>query len=143
MTDHRTKSFAKKHGAEIRPDDAVKQEIRSRAKADQLPCATAFDIAKKLNVNPDVVGRNADLLNFRLIKCQMGLFGYPAGKTVAPLAGADPDLANAIRAGVENGSLACRTAWALAARFDIPRRAVANACEALKIKIKPCQLGAF
>ena len=39
--------------------------------------------------------------------------------------------------------LSCRAAWDIAHRFKVPKMAVSAACEALNIKIKPCQLGAF
>jgi hypothetical protein len=54
-----------------------------------------------------------------------------------------PALAEAIEAALEQGRLPCRAAWALAERFKLRKMAVSGACEALGIKIKPCQLGAF
>ncbi len=143
MTEHQKKAFSSKHGSDIRPDAAVMEEIKSRAKDGQLACAVAFDIAKKLNVTAAVVGRNADLLNFKLFKCQLGLFGYPDGKTVSPLGHVSAELADAIRGAVENGYLPCKNAWEIARRFELPKRTVADACESLKLKIRPCQLGAF
>lgn len=143
MNEHPKKSFSKKHGTEVHPDDAVIREITSRAKGDQLACAVAFAIADQLRVGPGTVGKNADLLNIKLFKCQLGLFGYPSGKNVAPLSEVPSELAEAVRTGLEGGYLPCKTAWAIASRFDLPKRTVSNACETLKIKIKPCQLGAF
>jgi hypothetical protein len=74
----------------------------------------------------------------------LGLFGYaPRKRIVQPAADIDPELAGEIRAALNNGRLRCETAWAIAARRRLPRLAVAETCEALKIKIGDCQLGAF
>jgi len=39
--------------------------------------------------------------------------------------------------------LPCAAAWDIAAQAGISKMALSAACEALGIKIKPCQLGAF
>jgi len=39
--------------------------------------------------------------------------------------------------------LSCAVSWEIADALQLTRMAVSEACEALKIKIKPCQLGAF
>ena len=54
-----------------------------------------------------------------------------------------PELEGAIRAAARDGRLPCAAAWEIAAERKIPRMKVSSACEALKIRIKPCQLGAF
>jgi len=143
MTDHKKKSFSAKHGNGLHPDNQVSAEIKAHVIKNRLSCTAAFSIAKKLNVTPAEVGKTTDLLNYKLVECQLGLFGYPSGKTVEPLESVEAELADAIRAGLENGYLACKSAWSLADHFNISRRSVSDACEALKIKIKPCQLGAF
>jgi hypothetical protein len=91
-----------------------------------------------------VVGQTADLLNFRLTKCQMGLFGYlPEKKIVTASDGVSKPLAEAIRGGLQQGRLPCQRAWEIAGRLNLSKMAVSSACEALGIKVKPCQLGAF
>jgi hypothetical protein len=52
-------------------------------------------------------------------------------------------LEKAIRGALADGWLPCLTAWKIADGMGIARMEVSSACEALKIKIKPCQLGAF
>ena len=107
-------------------------------------CAVAFDIAKELGVSPAAVGRSADLMNYRLIKCQLGLFGYsPNKKIVRAAETVDEVLEKTLQQSQENNCLACRSAWEIADRLQLRKMAVSNACEALGIKIKPCQLGAF
>lgn len=138
------KSFSEKHGSDQKPDESIQKEILSRAKDNAIACAVAFDISKKLAVAPDRVGRTVDLMNIKLSKCQLGLFGYPPKhKIVEPAAGIDSELEAAIRRGLQQDRLPCQTAWQLADRFGVTKMAVSGACEAMGIKIKPCQLGAF
>jgi hypothetical protein len=40
----------------------------------KLPCAAAFKIAEKFKVAPKVVGDEANRLNIRINKCQLGCF---------------------------------------------------------------------
>jgi hypothetical protein len=144
MSRSTNKSFSEKHGSDQKPEDFIQQEILKRIKDNTIACAVAFDIAKALNVSPDRIGRTADLMNIRLAKCQLGMFGYPAkNKIVKPSAHVDSELAEAIRRGLVGDRLPCRNAWEIAARLGVPRMTVSGACEAMGIKIKPCQLGAF
>jgi hypothetical protein len=144
MGTHGSKNFSEKHGADAKPDIAVRDEILKHAKNREIACAVAFRIARDLGVSPDIVGRNTDLLNFRLVKCQLGLFGYaPESKIVKPKDSADPEIEKAVSDAVTDGRLPCRSAWEIASRFNVPKMRVSGVCEAMNIKIKPCQLGAF
>jgi len=126
------------------PDPAITREIKARLRKDALACAVAFDIAGKLGCTPADIGRTADLLHVNLVKCQLGLFGYkPQKKIVESRLPQEPALVDAIRHGLVDDRLPCQTAWRIAAQFDVPKMTVSGACEALGIKIKPCQLGAF
>jgi len=128
-------------GSPVPVDAGLGQELHGRS---ELPCAVAFEIAGRRGVRPDEVGAAADRLNIRLTKCQLGLFGYtPAKKIVEPAAVVEPEFEQAIRSKLTGGRLACRDAWELAQTFQRPKLAVSAACEALGVKIKPCQLGAF
>jgi hypothetical protein len=136
--------FGPKHPPGLTPEPAIQEAVRRHADAGELPCAVAFQIAADLKVSPAAVGRTLDLMEVRLVKCQLGLFGYsPQKRIVKPQPPETPELAAAIRAALEKGRLPCRAAWALAERFKLGKMAVSGACEALGIKIKPCQLGAF
>jgi hypothetical protein len=133
-----------KHKNDNQPDPAISQEIQVRLRKDALACAVAFDIAGKLGCTPAEVGRTADLLHISLVKCQLGLFGYkPQKKIVDSRMPQEPALGDAIRDGLVDDRLPCKTAWRIAAQFGVPKMTVSSACEALGIKIKPCQLGAF
>lgn len=136
--------FADKHGAATRINESIKENIVRQTKNNELSCAKAFKIADELNVSAAEVGKTADLLNMKLVKCQLGLFGYaPEKKIVKPKATRNPKLEGAIQESLVEGTLACAKAWEIARDFDIPKMAVSAVCEQLKIKIKPCQLGAF
>lgn len=144
MSSDKGVKFAEKHAAGDQPDKAIAVEIKKRTKSGSLPCAVAFDIAKEIGVSAAEVGKTLDLLNFRLAKCQLGLFGYgPEKKIVQPAESVASDLKTAIKGALKNDRLPCASSWEIAARFNLRKLAVSNACEALGIKIKPCQLGAF
>jgi hypothetical protein len=91
------------------------------------------------------IGVVLDILEVPLTKCQLGLFGYEnPKKIVTPALSVEKEMEAAIKKGLlKNGRLSCEAAWKIAAALALPKIQVSSACEALKIKIKPCQLGAF
>ncbi len=104
----------------------------------------AFKIAKELQVSPGDVGKTVDLLNFRLAKCQLGLYGYqPKKRKVKPKMPLDQGLKNAIINVLVEGKLTCKKVWNIASLCNVHKLRVSCACEAMKIKIIKCQLGAF
>ena len=136
--------FAEKHEPNATLNERIKEAIIDRTKNNELPCAVAFKIADELNVAAAEVGKTADLMEMELVKCQLGLFGYkPDKKIVKPQAPDNKNLESAIRDSLVDGNLACEKAWEIARRFDASKMMVSSVCEELKIKIKPCQLGAF
>jgi hypothetical protein len=136
--------FSEKHAVDTQMDPAVKQKVEDKAVNNEIACAVAFRIAEELNATPADVGKGIDLLDIKLVKCQLGLFGYsPGKKAVKPKSPRSRDLEEAIRLALVEKKLSCRAAWDIAHRFKVPKMAVSAACEALNIKIKPCQLGAF
>lgn len=144
MAAHESKKFTEKHGPDAKPDTLIRDEILKHTKNNELPCAVAFEIAKSMGVPPKEVGKTADLMNFRLVKCQMGLFGHtPETKAVKPHPDASSELKAAIQNALVNERLPCKSAWEIASRLDVGKMTVSGACEAVNIKIKPCQLGAF
>jgi hypothetical protein len=144
MSQQKGKKFSEKHKSDAQLNEEIKDQIISRTKNNELPCAVAHKIAADLNVSPAEVGKTADLLEMMLVKCQLGLFGYmPEKKIVKPEASENPDLTSAIQDARVGGNLSCENAWEIARRFDVSKMKVSSVCEQLKIKIKPCQLGAF
>jgi hypothetical protein len=137
-------SYSKKHGPDEKPDRSIKAEILKRTTDEKVPCAVAFDIAEALKILPLRVGKTADLMNFKLTKCQLGLFGYqPQKKIVRPQENIQEGLEDAISQSLSIGRLSCKRAWEIASRFNIRKMAVSSACETMGVKIKDCQLGAF
>jgi hypothetical protein len=146
MTEKARKPFASKHShrSPDQVDPAIRAALAHNTEKGELACAVAFRLADELQKPPAAIGEAADLLGIRLVKCQLGLFGYsPDKKIVQAAAAVDSDLEEAIRRGLENDRLPCREAWNIAKAFKMSRMGVSAACEALAIKIKPCQLGAF
>ena len=144
MSREHSNNFAKKHkdGIEINP--SIKEAVLKRSKEGELPCAVAFEITKELAVAAAEVGKTVDLLNYRLVKCQLGLFGYmPEKKIIKPQDTENQDLKDAITNAVVDGRLPCKDAWDIASDFNIRKMAVSSVADAMGIKIKPCQLGAF
>jgi hypothetical protein len=140
----KSSKFSEKYGPDEKPEPLIKEQILRQTKTDEVSCAVAFEIADKLGVKPSEVGKTADLMEYRLVKCQLGLFGYKPGHSIVKAKLPENDkIVEAIKNGMVNDRLPCKTAWEIAARFDIHKMTVGNACEALNIKIKPCQLGAF
>ncbi|MCX5820368.1 MAG: hypothetical protein NT047_10735 [Deltaproteobacteria bacterium] len=143
MTHKDAGRYATKHEPGLSPDAGIAGAVREKAAAGELACAEAERIGVTLGVSLAEIGRTLDLLELRIGRCQLGLFGYPEGKAVRPAAAVAPDCEAAIRGGLAGGRLPCKSAWEIAAARKIPRMEVSAACEALKIRIKPCQLGAF
>ena len=125
-------------------EESITAAVREQAQDGKLRCAAAFRIAEELGVAPLVVGQAATALNVRLTRCQLGLFGYGEQKSITEPAEEVPlELELAIREGLMVGRLPCAVAWAIAARFEMPKPHVANAAEGLGVRIGQCQLGAF
>ena len=122
----------------------IKEQLIGQTKNNELTCAKAFKIAGELDVSAAEVGKTADLLDMKLVKCQLGLFGYaPEKKIVKPQAARNPKLESVIQDSLVEGALPCEKSWEIARNFDIPKMTVSAVCEQLQIKIRPCQLGAF
>ena len=137
------KSFSDKHDESTPLDARLKDEISKRAQSGELPCAVAFSIAKTLSRTPEDIGHALDQLKVKLIKCQLGLFGYKPEKKIVQAQTPTSEIEQAIRSASVAGKLSCRSAWDIASRFKVSKMAVSAACEAVAVKIKPCQLGAF
>ncbi len=134
----------RKHPPDRKTDPRVVKRVKERAHDGELTCAQAFDIAKDLNVPPEEVGFTMDRLQISISQCQMGLFGFsPVRKIVKPAESVSPEMEQAIRNGTVSDRLPCAISWSIAKEFRTARIRVSSACEALKLKISDCQLGAF
>ncbi len=136
--------YAAKHPADTQIDEQLARLISRKAKGDVITCAEAVAIALETGKTISEVGVVLDLLEKRISFCQMGLFGFsPDKRIVRAAATVDERLKRAIEEKLQDGKLSCLKSWLVADELNLPRMAVSEACEALKIKIKPCQLGAF
>ena len=144
MTHSDAGRYAAKHKPDRSPDERIAAALRPRAASGSLACAEAEKIGASLGAPMAEVGRTLDLLEIKIDRCQLGLFGcLPDGKGVRPDQAVAKELEQEIRRRLSQGRLPCAEAWGIAAEMKIPRMRVSAACEALRIKIKPCQLGAF
>jgi hypothetical protein len=136
--------YFKKHPAGTTVSDKLKEAVQKSAKNNNVSCKAAEKIAQSTGFSLGEVGVTIDMLNINIVQCQMGLFGLDGKqKKVQAAPSVAPDLESAIRKALGNGRLSCSSAWEIAVRLGIKRLEVCAACENLKIKVKPCQLGAF
>jgi hypothetical protein len=137
-------SYKSKHpgAGNVRKDLA--EAVGGKVADGTISCAQAERIAAELKLSMGEVGVAVDLAEIRIVKCQLGLFGYGTKKmAVKPADAVAFDLEQAIRRSLVNGRMPCLAAWEIARQFGVKKMDVSAACEALKIKVKPCQLGAF
>jgi hypothetical protein len=136
--------FFAKHPKDTKVDDDLKKEILEQVKNNSITCKKAEEISEELGFMLNETGTAIDILNIKITKCQLGLFGYgETQKVVQPAKEISPEMKESITSALENGNLSCVAAWEIAGKLNISRMKVAAACEALEIKVKPCQLGAF
>jgi len=136
--------YFKKHPQDTKIDEDLKKEILEQVKNNSMSCKKAEEIAGELGFSLEETGKVIDVLNINITKCQLGLFGYgEIKKVVQPAKEITPELKESITSALENERISCLAAWKIAGKLNISRLKVAAACEALNIKIKPCQLGAF
>jgi len=136
--------FKDKHPLGLQADPAIVQAVEERLINGMITCADATDIADDLHKTMQQIGLVLDLLEVSLSKCQLGLFGYdPQKKIVKPATSVVKEMETAITKKLVNGRLSCDAGWKIALELALPKLTVSSACEAMKIKIKPCQLGAF
>lgn len=143
MSHLNTGNYAAKHSDTTIPE-TLQKKLTDTAKENRLSCHKAHQVAEESGFSPSEIGRAADLLELRLTGCQLGLFGQGRNKE-RPAQTTEPEteLKKTLLAALIDNRLPCLTAWEIASRFKLKKTEIAKACEALKIKISPCQLGAF
>lgn len=125
-------------------NETIANKIKENIQGNSISCIEAHTIAEKLNVDPAEVGVAIDILEIRINKCQLGLFGYENKKNIPLLTEkVSPDMESTIKSSLSDGKLKCIDAWNIAKKYNISRPMVTAICESMKIKISACQLGAF
>ena len=88
--------------------------------------------------------RRPILLELRVVECQMGLFGYaPEKRTVKPAPEIPAELRERIEKATVSGRITCAACWKIARDLGVEKMTVSCACEAMGLKVKNCQIGAF
>jgi hypothetical protein len=136
--------YFQKHSGHTEIENTLKQEILRKTLDDKITCAVAEEISNGKNISMKEVGDALDILNVNITECQLGLFGYsPEKKIVQKAREVAPALRDAIINALADNHLPCIAAWHIAQKLNIPKMKVSAGCEAMQIKIKPCQLGTF
>ena len=143
MTHEDRGHYAKKHKNET-VDLSVKPLLEKKSENGTISCVNAHSVAEKAGITPEKAGIQADLIELRVVKCQLGLFGHPPdGKKLDPDVDISAELEQKLDNSSENGRITCRDCWKIADGMKIARNRVGSACEKKGLKIKQCQLGAF
>ncbi len=143
MTHEDAGHYAKKHGNQA-IDETIAMALKKKSKNGQVTCASVHAVAKELGIQPKEAGIQADLLELRLIKCSLGLFGYePKWDILQKDLPISEELDDAINNAAEDKRVTCSACWKIAEELKIKKPDVASACEKKGFKIKQCQLGAF
>jgi hypothetical protein len=147
MTHEDAGKYALKHPPNTRPNERIARAIREKSPGGELACEMGEKISKELKVGISEVGITADLLEMKIKKCQLGLFGWGKklnrGKDIHAADSVSVEMKSALEDAAENGAVNCAALWAIADRLGAERKAVSAACDALRLKIRACQLGAF
>ncbi len=147
MNQHTAAHYALKHTKQALSPEIV-AALKNKAVEGRVSCADVHAIARSFNLSPSVVGVQADLIEIRLTRCILGLFGYeqePQGtrKNLDLHITPSPELRAAILQQAHDNRLSCLECWDIARHLKLKRSHVSSACEKMGVKIKPCQIGAF
>ena len=135
--------YAKKH-SNITIGPGAKNVLEENARDGKITCASVHGAAKKLGITPAEAGIQADLLELRLIRCSLGLFGYDNDTKILKSKDSIPEELDTMldKASVDK-RISCIDCWTIAKELKLKRIEVSSACEAKGLRIRPCQLGAF
>lgn len=136
--------YAAKHPEGTQADPDINRKLKQKIVDGKISCAAAHGIAVELGVAPEKVGIAIDIMEARIHKCQMGLFGYyPEKRIVKPAEAPSSEIEAAVSALLVNGRITCEKCWGVAAQLGEKRIDVSNVCEGMGVKVNKCQLGAF
>lgn len=128
----------------------VRRKIRSSLDQDgELSCTAAHQIAEALGIEAALVGKQADEIEIRITRCQLGLFGYapkkgmPGYKLVKKLDNLPEAAAASVKKAAAQGQVSCLELWRIGKQHKLRRLDMGNIAETLNVKVTPCQLGFF
>ena len=128
MTHEDTGKYALKHPPGTRPNEQIAKAIREKSPGGELACGIGEKISKELKVDISDVGITADLLEMKIKKCQLGLFGWgkkPShGKDIHAAVSVSVEMKSALEEVAENGVVTCAALWVIADRLGAERKAV-------------------
>lgn len=129
-------------------DERLRQALQHHLEDGKLPCSQAHAIARRLDMEPLIVGFAASELDIRISRCQLGLFGFgPKSegkhKIVHPMDEVPERLAARLRASASKHGITCTAVWNVADDLGYQRLEASSAVEAMGLKVTRCQLGCF
>jgi hypothetical protein len=133
-------------------NDTTDIQAHIQARMDEnghLTCQAAHLIAGELDADPLYVGDQATAIGARIVRCQLGFFGYaekkgmPGYKIVRKLDSVPQAVAAAVRQAARDGEVSCAALWEIGHAQGISRSDMGNVTETLGVKVRPCQLGCF
>ena len=130
-------------------EEEIAEQLReTQAEDGRVSCPAMHAIARRLGVDPAVVGKTCTELGIRASDCQLGLFGHGLlregkGRVVRSDVEVSDELAARIRAAAPDGRISCAELWKIASEFKVPRLFLGSVAETIGVKITPCQLSFF
>lgn len=124
----------------------IESTVLSTLRDARLPCAFAFHIAGEHGWTPSQVGAEADRLDVRISRCQLGLFGFEEfgeKRFTGCVAVIPSELRDALTRGSTSKAISCLSTWRIADDLAIPRILAGVAANEMGIRITQCQLGCF
>ena len=142
--------YAKKHAKDTVLNEKAAQAVKKRTKDSRISCRAAHEAAAEAGVSPEVIGQTLDLLEIRILGCQLGLFGHKSGspdvnhgKAVFKTTESSEAVRRAVKDDAESEGISCLQLWMAAEAAGCSKISAAAVCEEMDIKIHSCQLGAF
>ncbi len=147
MTETDAGKYATKHPKGTKIDERIAKSIKAHLTNDKLSCKAASLISTEQGVSMADIGTTADLLDVRITKCLLGLFGLfsPTGEKLKPEPAevVSKEVEDAINRALDDGRLSCKAVWETADQLGLTKKQITSCCQTLKIKIFHCQIGAF
>ena len=145
MTHEDAGHYAKKH-QNVEIDKDIEEKLKKNSENGNISCPLVHSIAKSFSTTPDQIGIQADLLEMRILHCQIGLFGWekePYNKLLDKNIEISDALEQELKITVKDERITCSGIWNIAKTLKMKKLDVASACEKKGFKIKKCQIGAF